>query len=71
MLTLVQAQFEARYAAEQEMLRNEAASLTEHLDTRSAELRRQQNTIESYKLSNDELSVSKCSAWISRIGIRG
>ena len=53
------------------MLRNEIASLSEHLDTRSAEMRRLQNTVESYKMSNEELNVSRCSSWVSRIGIRG
>ncbi|ORX39658.1 putative kinesin [Kockovaella imperatae] len=52
----IKAQFEARYHAQEEMLRNEVASLSEHLENRSAEMRRLQNTIESYKLSNEELN---------------
>lgn len=40
------------------MLRGEIRNLTERAESRAAEVRRLQNTIESYKLSNEELNVS-------------
>ena len=39
-------------------MRSEIASLSEHVESRAAEIRRLQSTVESYKLSNDELNVS-------------
>ena len=54
------------------MLRNEIITLSEHLDTRSSEMRRLQNTVESYKLSNEELNVSRCgSKWMPRLVVTG
>jgi kinesin family protein 5 len=53
-----QEQFEARYNAQEEMLRAEISTLTEHVNSRAAEIRRLQGTLESYKLSNEELNVS-------------
>lgn len=54
----IQAQYEARYQSQEERLRGEIASLTEHAEFRAVEIKRLQNTIESYKLSNEELNVS-------------
>lgn len=42
------------------MLRGEIRNLTERAEGRAAEIRRLQNTLESYKLSNEELNVSCC-----------
>jgi kinesin family protein 5 len=53
-----QSQFEAKYTAQEEMLHGEIASLTERAESRAAEIRRLQSTVESYKLSNEELNVS-------------
>lgn len=53
-----QAQYESKHKAEEEMLRGEIASLAEHADSRATEMRRLQSTVESLKLSNEELNVS-------------
>ncbi|OCF35334.1 kinesin [Kwoniella heveanensis BCC8398] len=52
----IKAQFEAKYKAQEEMLQGEIATLTEHAESRAVELRRLQCTVESYKLSNEELN---------------
>ncbi|ORY21595.1 hypothetical protein BCR39DRAFT_54296 [Naematelia encephala] len=52
----IKGQLEARYTAQEEMLKGEIASLTEHAESRAAEIRRLQSTVESYKLSNEELN---------------
>ncbi|CAD6590665.1 MAG: hypothetical protein TREMPRED_005838 [Tremellales sp. Tagirdzhanova-0007] len=52
----IKAEFEAKYNAQQEHMRSEIASLSEHVESRAAEIRRLQSTVESYKLSNDELN---------------
>ncbi|KAK8870009.1 hypothetical protein IAR55_000579 [Kwoniella newhampshirensis] len=61
-----QSTFEAKYNAQEEMLRAEIASLAEHAESRAAEIRRLQSTVESYKLSNEELNraLSAASAGI-------
>lgn len=56
---ICQAEFEAKYNAQQEMLRGEIASLGSQAEFRAAEIRRLQSTVESYKLSNEELNVSR------------
>lgn len=40
------------------MLQGEIDAMKEHAESRAAEIRRLQATVESYKLSNDELNVS-------------
>jgi len=55
----IQAEFEAKYNSQEEMLRGEIASLSEHAESRAVEIRRLQSTIESYKLWNEELNVSR------------
>ncbi len=55
----LQAQYEARYTSQQDMFRSEIASLSDQADLRSAEVRRFQSTVASYKLSNEELNVSR------------
>ena len=55
---MIQEQFEARYNAQEELLKAEINTLNEHVDSRAAEIRRLQGTVESYKLSNEELNVS-------------
>ena len=42
-------------------MRGEIQSLSEHLDTRTAEMRRMASAVESYKLSNEELNVGAVS----------
>jgi kinesin family protein 5 len=41
----------------QEMLQAEIRTVTEQAESRAAEIKRLQSTIESYKLSNEELNV--------------
>lgn len=41
------------------MLRSEIALLNEQAESRGAEMKRLQSTVESYKLSNEELNVSR------------
>ena len=55
---IVQSQIEARYSAQEELLRAEINALNEQTESRAAEIRRLQGTVESYKLSNEELNVS-------------
>nr|XP_018264092.1 kinesin [Kwoniella dejecticola CBS 10117]OBR86250.1 kinesin [Kwoniella dejecticola CBS 10117] len=55
-LTDPQAQFESKFHASEELLRAEISSLNEQSESRSAEIRRLQSTVESYKLSNEELN---------------
>ncbi|KAK4683958.1 kinesin family member 5, partial [Tremellales sp. Uapishka_1] len=52
----IKSQFEAKYTAQEEMLRGEIANLTERAESRAAEIRRLQSTVESYKLSNEDLN---------------
>ncbi|WVR04991.1 hypothetical protein IAU60_002003 [Kwoniella sp. DSM 27419] len=52
----LKAQFESKYSAQEEMLRGEISTLTEHAESRAAEIKRLQSTVESYKLSNEELN---------------
>ncbi|RSH95610.1 hypothetical protein EHS25_000702 [Saitozyma podzolica] len=52
----IKAQYEARYQSQQEMLQGEIDAMKEHAESRAAEIRRLQATVESYKLSNDELN---------------
>lgn len=58
----IKSQFEAKFAAQEELLRGEIAGLTERAESRAAEIRRLQSTIESYKLSNEELNRALTSA---------
>ena len=51
----IKSQIEAKFSAKEEMLRGEIAALTERAESRATEIRRLQNTIDSYKLSNEEL----------------
>jgi kinesin family protein 5 len=41
------------------MLRTELESLKEQTESKAMEIRRLQSTVESYKLSNEELNVSR------------
>ncbi|WWD15711.1 hypothetical protein CI109_100133 [Kwoniella shandongensis] len=52
----IKSTFEAKYNAQEEMLRAEISTLAEHAESRAAEIRRLQSTVESYKLSNEELN---------------
>ncbi|RXK39944.1 kinesin [Tremella mesenterica] len=52
----VKGQYEAKHRAQEELLRGEIASLSQQQDSKNAEMRRLQSTIESYKLSNEELN---------------
>jgi kinesin family protein 5 len=52
-----QEQYEARYKAQEELLQGEIKATTEQVESRAAEMRRLQATVESYKLSNEELNV--------------
>lgn len=54
----VKEQFEARYAAQEGLLKAEIKSLTEQGESRASEIKRLQSHVESYKLSNEELNVS-------------
>lgn len=51
----IKSQIESKFSAKEEMLRGEIAALTERAESRATEIRRLQNTIDSYKLSNEEL----------------
>lgn len=53
----IKAQFDAKYRAAEDLLKADIDSLTEQAETRAAEIRRLQGTIESYKISNEELNV--------------
>ncbi|WRT66891.1 uncharacterized protein IL334_003854 [Kwoniella shivajii] len=52
----IRAQFESKFSASEELLRAEIQTLSQHSESRSAEIRRLQSTVESYKLSNEELN---------------
>ncbi|WWC85238.1 uncharacterized protein L201_000100 [Kwoniella dendrophila CBS 6074] len=52
----IKAQFESKFSASEELLKAEIQNLTEHSESRAAEIRRLQSTVESYKLSNEELN---------------
>lgn len=44
------------------MLKSETSAVSEQAECRAAEIRRLQATVETYKLSNDELNVSLTTA---------
>nr|XP_019013289.1 kinesin [Kwoniella pini CBS 10737]OCF52070.1 kinesin [Kwoniella pini CBS 10737] len=52
----IKAQFESKFHASEELLRAEISSLNGQTESRAAEIRRLQSTVESYKLSNEELN---------------
>nr|XP_019002357.1 kinesin [Kwoniella mangroviensis CBS 8507]OCF65818.1 kinesin [Kwoniella mangroviensis CBS 8507] len=52
----IKAQFESKFTASEELLKAEIQNLNEHAESRAAEIRRLQSTVESYKLSNEELN---------------
>lgn len=54
-----QEQYESRYKTQEELLQSEIKSLVEQVDSRSAEMRRLQANLESYKVSNEELNVRR------------
>lgn len=54
----MQEQYEARYKSQEEMLKGEIADVKEQAESRAAEIRRLQATVETYKMSNEELDVS-------------
>ncbi|WVQ78249.1 hypothetical protein IAT38_000333 [Cryptococcus sp. DSM 104549] len=55
-LSEIKSELESKYTSQEELLRSEIATLTEHAEARAADIRRLQSTVESYKLSNDELN---------------
>ncbi|WVW83416.1 hypothetical protein I302_105436 [Kwoniella bestiolae CBS 10118] len=52
----IKAQFESKFTASEDLLKAEIQNLSEHAESRAAEIRRLQSTVESYKLSNEELN---------------
>ncbi|GMK55466.1 hypothetical protein CspeluHIS016_0205220 [Cutaneotrichosporon spelunceum] len=52
----VKERLEAKWAAQEDMLKGEIRALTEHADKSASEIRRLQSTIETYKLGNEELN---------------
>ncbi|BEI85414.1 hypothetical protein CcaverHIS002_0508150 [Cutaneotrichosporon cavernicola] len=52
----VKERLEAKWSAQEEMLKGEIKALTEHADKSASEIRRLQSTIETYKLGNEELN---------------
>ena len=54
----LQEQIEARYKAQEELLRSDINNLTEQAETRALDIRRLQTNVETLKLSNEELNVS-------------
>ncbi|RSH83216.1 uncharacterized protein EHS24_006883 [Apiotrichum porosum] len=66
-VTDIRSQFASKFAAQEERLRGEISVLTERAESRAAEIRRLQSTIETYKLSNEELNraLSTASAGIA------
>ncbi|WVO17001.1 hypothetical protein L204_104687 [Cryptococcus depauperatus] len=55
-LSEIKSQLESKYTSQEELLNSEIATLTEHAESRAADVRRLQSTVESYKLSNEELN---------------
>ncbi|KAL7422147.1 hypothetical protein Q5752_002790 [Cryptotrichosporon argae] len=52
----IKSQLEAAFKAQEEVMLAEIGTLKEQLEGRAAEMRRLQSTLESYKLSNEELN---------------
>ncbi|TYJ55330.1 hypothetical protein B9479_003944 [Cryptococcus floricola] len=52
----LKSQLESKYTSSEELLRSEITSLTEHAESRASDVKRLQSTVESYKLSNEELN---------------
>lgn len=55
-LAEIKSSLETKYSSREELLRSEISTLSDHVESRTEDVRRLQSTVESYKLSNEELN---------------
>lgn len=55
-LAEIKSSLETKYSSREELLRTEISTLSDHVESRADDVRRLQSTVESYKLSNEELN---------------
>lgn len=64
----IKSSLETKYSSREELLRTEISTLSDHVESRAQDVRRLQSTVESYKLSNEELNRALTAATIGTDG---
>lgn len=64
----INSSLETKYSSREELLRTEISTLSDHVESRAQDVRRLQSTVESYKLSNEELNRALTAATIGTDG---
>lgn len=64
----IKSSLEDKYSSREELLRTEISTLSDHVESRAQDVRRLQSTVESYKLSNEELNRALTAATIGTDG---